>query len=93
MGLRIHAGCGRMMVATAALIQKLGTLLRLHEAALAELGGVPEAVLYDRMKTLCLETDEPGEIVWNPVFLDFARYFAFMPRLCRPYRARTYGMV
>ncbi|MFN7939157.1 MAG: hypothetical protein U0R19_37885 [Bryobacteraceae bacterium] len=39
------------------------------------------------------ETDERGEIVWNPVFLDFARYWGFKPRLCRPYRAQTKGKV
>ena len=38
-------------------------------------------------------TDERGEIVWNPVFLDFARYWGFTPRLCRPYRAQTKGKV
>ncbi len=26
---------------------------------------------------------------WHPVFLDFARYWGFTPRLCRPYRAQT----
>jgi transposase len=86
-------GYSRMMMAAAALDQKLGTLLRLHEAAFAELGGVPEEILYDRMKTVWQETDERGEIVWNPVFLDFARYWGFQPRLCRPYRAQTKGKV
>jgi hypothetical protein len=57
------------------------------------LGGVPEEILYDRMKTVWLETDERGEVVWNPVFLDFARYWGFTPRLCRPYRAQTKGKV
>ena len=46
-----------------------------------------------RMKTVWLETDERGEIVWNPGFLDFARYWGFTPRLCRPYRAQTKGKV
>ena len=58
-----------------------------------QLGGVPEEILYDRMKTVWLGTDERGEIVWNPVFLDFARYWGFTPRLCRPYRAQTKGKV
>jgi len=48
--------------------QKLGTLLRMHEEAFRQLGGVPEEILYDRMKTVWLETDERGEIVWHPVF-------------------------
>jgi len=61
------------MMAEAALDQKLGTLLRMHEEAFRQLGGVPEEILYDRMKTVWLETDEHGEIVWHPVFLDFAK--------------------
>ena len=40
----------------------------MHEEAFRQLGGVPEEILYDRMKTVWLETDERGEIVWNPVF-------------------------
>jgi hypothetical protein len=81
------------MMAEAALDQKLGTLLRLHEEAFRQLGGVPEEILYDRMKTVWLDTDERGEIVWHPVFLDFARYWGFTPRLCRPYRPQTKGKV
>jgi transposase len=40
-----------MMMAEAALDQKLGTLLRMHEQAFRELG-VPQEILYDRMKTV-----------------------------------------
>lgn len=86
-------GYSRMMMAEAALDQKLGTLLRMHEEAFRQLGGVPEEILYDRMKTVWQEVDERGEIVWNPVFLDFAGYWGFRPRLCRPYRAQTKGKV
>ena len=81
------------MMAEAALDQTLGTLLRMHEEAFRQLGGVPEEILYDRMKTVWLKTDERGEIVWHPVFLDFARYWGFRPRLCRPYRAQTKGKI
>lgn len=86
-------GYSRMLFAEAALDQKLGTLLRMHEAAFQHWGGVPEELLYDRMKTVWTGTDERGEIVWNAVFLDFARYWGFTPRLCRPYRAQTKGKV
>jgi transposase len=86
-------GYSRMMMAEAALNQKLGTLLRMHEEAFRQLGGVPQEILYDRMKTVWQEIDERGEVVWNPVFLDFSRYWGFTPRLCRPYRAQTKGKV
>lgn len=92
-GFAFTLGHSRMMMAEAALNQKLGTLLRMHEEAFRQLGGVPEEILYDRMKTVWLETDERGETVWHPVFLDFARYWGFTPRLCRPYRAQTKGKV
>ena len=92
-GFTFTLGYSRRMVAEAALDQKLGTLLRLHEAAFQQLGGVPEEILYDRMKTVWLGTDDRGEIVWHPVFQDFARYWGFTPRLCRPYRAQTKGKV
>jgi transposase len=44
-------GYSRKMVAKAALDQELGTLLRLREAAFQQIGGVPEKILCDRMKT------------------------------------------
>ena len=92
-GFAITLGYSRRMWSQAALDQKLGTLLRMHEAAFREWGSVPEEILYDRMKTVCLGTDEREEIIWHPVFLDFARYWGFRPRLCRPYRAKTKGKI
>jgi transposase len=92
-GFTLTLGYSRMMMASAALDQKLGTLLRMHEEGFRQLGGVPEEILYDRMKTVWVETDERGEIVWNAVFLDFAGYWGFRPRLCRPYRAQTKGKI
>jgi transposase len=92
-GFTMTLGYSRMMMAEAATDQKLGTLLRMHEAAFQQWGSVPEEILYDRMKTVWTGTDERGEIVWNAVFLDFARYWGFTPRLCRPYRAQTKGKV
>ena len=92
-GFTFTLGYSRTLIAEAAVNQKLATLLRMHERAFQQLGGVPEEILYDRMKTVWLGTDERGEIVWHPVFLDFARYWGFRPRLCRPYRAQTKGKV
>jgi transposase len=92
-GFTITLGYSRRMMAEVATDQKLGTLLRMHEAAFNEWGAVPEEILYDRMRTIWSGTDERGEIIWNAVFLDFARYWGFTPRLCRPYRAQTKGKV
>lgn len=92
-GFTMTLGYSRRMMAEAATDQKLGTLLRMHEAAFQEWGAVPEEILYDRMKTVWTGTDERGEIIWNAIFLDFARYWGFTPRLCRPYRPQTKGKV
>jgi len=92
-GFTITLGYSRRLWAQAALDQKLGTLLRMHEAAFQEWGAVPEEILYDRMRTVWQGTDDRGEIIWHPVFLDFARYWGFKPRLCRPYRAQTKGKI
>ena len=92
-GFTFTLGYSRTMMAAAALDQKLGTLLRMHEEAFRQLGGIPEEILYDRMKTVWLGTDERGEIVWHPVFQDFAGYWGFTPRLCQPYRAQTKGKI
>ena len=92
-GFTMTLGYSRRLMASAAVEQKLGTLLRMHESAFYEWGAVPEEILYDRMRTVWTGTDERGEIVWNAIFLDFARYWGFTPRLCRPYRAQTKGKV
>lgn len=92
-GFTMTAGYSRRMFARAATDQKLGTLLRMHEAAFDQWRAVPEEILYDRMRTVWNGVDDRGEIVWNAIFLDFARYWGFTPRLCRPYRAQTKGKV
>jgi len=92
-GFVVTLGHSRAMYADAATDQRLDTFLRLHEAAFEALGGVPHEILYDRTKTVVLGTDERGEVRWHPIFLDFARYWGFRPRLCRPYRAQTKGKV
>jgi transposase len=75
--------------------EKLQTLLDCHEHAFDFFGGVVHEVLYDNMKTVVLERDAygPGEQRFHPAFLDFASHHGFLPRLCRPYRAKTKGKV
>jgi len=55
-----------------------------------QIGGVPEEILYDRMRRVWLGTDERGEIGVAPSVQDFARYWG-SAALCRPYRAQTKG--
>ena len=64
-------------------------------AACAYFGGVPREVLFDNMKAVVLERDTygPGRHRFHPGLLQLADELGFVPRLCRPYRARTKGKV
>jgi transposase len=75
--------------------ERLETLLDCHEHAFFFFGGVPREVLYDNMRTVVTDRDQygPGLHRYNRTFLDFAHHHAFLPRLCRPYRAKTKGKV
>ena len=52
--------------------QKLATVLRCHIDAFAELGGAPEEILYDRMKTAVLGNDETARAIYNPSLVALA---------------------
>lgn len=73
----------------------LATLLLCHQEAFAFFGGVPEEILYDNMKTVVLLRDAlgAGQHRFHPTYWDFAKHYGFVPRLCRPYRAKTKGKV
>lgn len=67
--------------------------LRCHLHAFRYFGGVPQEILHDNLKTAVMERTADGIIHWHPRYLDFARYYGFSPRACRPYRAQTKGKV
>lgn len=97
-GFVLTLGYSRAMFCAIATDQKQTTFLRLHEAAFDYLGGIPHEILYDNTKTVVRKTltegvDGRGEVGLNPLFEDFARYWGFTPRLCRPYRPQTKGKV
>lgn len=73
--------------------QALPALLRCHEHAFHYLGGIPEEILYDRMKTVWLKDDHRGDPIFHPGLLDFAQHYGFRPRLCRARRPQTKGKV
>jgi transposase len=58
-------------------------------------GGVPEHVLFDNTKAVVIERDAygVGRHRWNDEMNEFAETCGFLPRLCRPYRAKTKGKV
>lgn len=72
--------------------ERLDVLLAGHEGAFRSFGGAPLECLSDNPRTLVLGRRE-GRVLWHPVVEDFARYYGFTPRACRPYRAQTKGKV
>jgi transposase len=86
-------GHSRMLWGRFVLHQDLPTLLRCQAAAFEALGGVPEQVLYDRMRTVFLREDTEAGVVFNRTLLEFARHYGYLPKACRPYRAKTKGKV
>ena len=54
-------------------------------------GGSPRQVLVDNQKSAVI-THRVGEAVqFHPRFVDLAGHYGFVPKACRPYRARTKG--
>ncbi|HEX6689511.1 MAG TPA: IS21 family transposase [Solirubrobacterales bacterium] len=86
-------GHSRHLFARFVLHQDLQTLLRCHMAAFEAIGGVPVEILYDRMKTAVTGEDGEGHIVYNRSLLALAQHYGFLPKACRPYRAKTKGKV
>ena len=63
------------MMAEVAVDQKIGTLLRMHEEAFRQIGGVPEEILYDRMNGVARKRRafRAGPVAGRHTFLvDFA---------------------
>jgi transposase len=86
-------GHSRFLFARYVMHQDLQTLLRCHMQAFETIDGVPIEILYDRMKTAVTGEDEQGHIIYNRSLLALAGHYRFVPRACRPYRAKTKGKV
>jgi transposase len=68
------------------------TLIRCLMEAFEYFGGLPKAVLTDRMKSVLLEME--GNVPrWNPLFADFVASIGIAPRVCKAYTPQTKGKV
>jgi transposase len=86
-------GWSRAMYLEFTVSTKIPWWLRCHVHAFHYLGGVPQEVLHDNLKTAVVQRPTQGMIHWNQRYLDFADYYGFRPRACQPYRAQTKGKV
>jgi hypothetical protein len=85
-------GYSRRLVVRAFRSEKQDHWLAALEEAFRHWGGVPQEVLVDNARALVSQHDPEREIlVFAQRLDDFARYWGFRPRACRPYRARTKG--
>ena len=64
--------------------EDLHALMDGHVAAFARLQGVLAQCKYDGQKAVVLGW-EGSQPIYNPRFIDFAVYYRFTPRACRPY--------
>lgn len=58
-------------------------LMEGHVLAFARLGGLAAECKYDGQKAVVIRR-EGNQPIWNLRFIDFATYYEFAPRLCRP---------
>ena len=86
-------GYSRYLFCRFVLRQDLPAVIRCHIEAFGALGGVPEQILYDRMKTAVIGEADDGHIIYNRQLLDLARHYDFVPKACAAYRAKTKGKV
>lgn len=54
-------------------------------------GGITREVLVDNQKSQVISHRIGEKVEFNERFLDMAGHYGFIPRACRPYRARTKG--
>lgn len=86
-------GWSRAMYLEFTLSADMAWWLRCHLHAFHYFNGVTTEILHDNLKTAVITHSTGGGIRWNPRYLDFADYYGFTPRACRPYRAQTKGKV
>jgi transposase len=61
------------------------------EESFVSVGGVPHEMLFDNPRAI-VSYPRPS-LVFNQHFLEFARFYGFLPRACWPARAQTKGKV
>ncbi|HEV2462053.1 MAG TPA: IS21 family transposase, partial [Ktedonobacterales bacterium] len=76
-------GYSRMRFLTFTKRTDAATLIRCLLEAFAYFGGLPQAVLTDRMKTVLLDASD-GQLHWQPQFADLMTSLGVTMRVCKP---------
>jgi transposase len=85
-------GYSRRLLVRAFRSEKQEHWLEALEEGFRHWGGVPQEVLVDNARALVSQHDPERQVlVFAQRLEEFARYWGFRPRACRPYRARTKG--
>ncbi|MHB8614415.1 MAG: IS21 family transposase [Candidatus Dormibacteraceae bacterium] len=92
-GFAMTLGWSRAMYVEFTTVADSARFLRCHVHGFEYLGGVPEQIVHDNLKSAVVSRDADGTIHWNARYLDFASVLGFSPFACRPYRAQTKGKV
>lgn len=76
--------------------ERLDAMLQGHEQAFRHFGGVPEQIVLDNarpvvLKHHCDRATGRHDVVWHPLYADFAAYYGFRPWAHWPYRPQTKG--
>lgn len=72
--------------------ETIESVIKLHEGALKELGGVPATITYDNMTTVGMHKG-PGDIWINPRFKAFADEYGFQVIILTPGAKDRHGIV
>lgn len=91
-------GYSRRCYAEAFPHERLHAVLAGHEHAFQHFGGVPVQLVVDNAKPVVLrhvaaDDTRRHQVVWHPVYADFAAYYGFTPWAHWPYRPQSKGKV
>ena len=87
-------GYSRMRYIEFTLSIDVTTLIKCHMNAFHYFGGCTKEILYDNMKQVVIRRAlKSSDSTCHSKFEDFFKYYGFIPRLCRPYRAQTKGKI
>lgn len=97
---KLHAfiailGYSRMSYVAFTENEKVETLITCLQNTFEFFGGVPQTILFDNMRTVVTKRHAyaKNQHQFQAQLWDYAKHMGFLPKLCKPYRAKTKGKV